>query len=281
MHLGIIPARAGFTDPEEPHQDALADHPRSRGVYYGVRLLKSRAPGSSPLARGLQVSDDFELADRRIIPARAGFTETPGREPRGLGDHPRSRGVYVYSPDDGAVLAGSSPLARGLPTIAGHEIAVSGIIPARAGFTFLPARALEWPTDHPRSRGVYPASPAGTSPPSGSSPLARGLPIKAWDKGRHRRIIPARAGFTRTGGASSRCGPDHPRSRGVYPTTSKPSATRSGSSPLARGLRGDEKALARFVGIIPARAGFTHRRRRHAGGDQDHPRSRGVYALRQ
>ena len=53
LALGIIPARAGFTD---LHRDAHAwnwDHPRSRGVYTCASAIERRDAGSSPLARGL------------------------------------------------------------------------------------------------------------------------------------------------------------------------------------------------------------------------------------
>ena len=51
--------------------------------------------GSSPLARGLLCVAVSGLAGQGIIPARAGFTW--GGEPLALsvGDHPRSRGVYI------------------------------------------------------------------------------------------------------------------------------------------------------------------------------------------
>ena len=51
----------------------------------------------------------------RIIPARAGFTAGTPHEGSVPQDHPRSRGVYVVLMGAGAALAGSSPLARGLP----------------------------------------------------------------------------------------------------------------------------------------------------------------------
>ena len=51
----------------------------------------------------------------------------------------------------------------------------------------------------------------------------------------------------------------------------------AGSSPLARGLRRRPRRPRMGHGIIPARAGFTRRRRGHCGDRWDHPRSRGVY----
>ena len=71
--------------------------------------------GSSPLARGLP-KDQVKLEkNKRIIPARAGFTAE---------DVTRA-----------LALKGSSPLARGLPVTEGGGFEWGGIIPARAGFT--------------------------------------------------------------------------------------------------------------------------------------------------
>ena len=193
---GIIPARAGFTSRRPGLIRSPRDHPRSRGVYNiffrGIRI----AEGSSPLARGLLWCYHARVRVCGIIPARAGFTECPARLYRAVQDHPRSRGVYkrgsiVLSRDDG-----SSPLARGLPSLRALIPYSLGIIPARAGFT-----------------GSAAASTTGTR---GSSPLARGLPQDLVVEQTPLRIIPARAGFT--AGARSR------------------SQAHPGSSPLARGL---------------------------------------------
>ena len=97
---GIIPARAGFTwttrasgcaGPDHPRsrgvylrwafnwalqirQGRPADHPRSRGVYGAAGAVYRAVTGSSPLARGLLDVVVGEIHERRIIPARAGFT---------------------------------------------------------------------------------------------------------------------------------------------------------------------------------------------------------------
>ena len=133
-------------------------------------------------------------------------------------DHPRSRGVYPARVLAVAEVAGSSPLARGLPVIFRESVVRLWIIPARAGFTeaFILA-ADQW---------------------KGSSPLARGLlQISHVNAGRH-GIIPARAGFTITRTESPSKSADHPRSRGVYLLTVSAPSTGAGSSPLARGLPG-------------------------------------------
>ena len=172
------------------------DHPRSRGVYVKNGGERPVGQGSSPLARGLRRAHYRCRSHRRIIPARAGFTDSLSL---GLGlawDHPRSRGVYLRLPREEGSRPGSSPLARGLQTILSKGYPAPRIIPARAGFTLECRRGRGTPSDHPRSRGVYYAYDPRHIYPDGSSPLARGLRIGRVGPGLGRRIIPARAGFT-------------------------------------------------------------------------------------
>ena len=93
------------------------------------------------------------------------------------------------------------------------------------------------------------------------------------------RIIPARAGFTRSVTVMVTHWSDHPRSRGVYSGLSTDQAVSAGSSPLARGLLDDVVAITVGDRIIPARAGFTSRPATSMWCTRDHPRSRGVYAV--
>ena len=196
-------------------------------------------------------------------------------------DHPRSRGVYYADTPQIETMGGSSPLARGLPTIPRAVVGRTGIIPARAGFTpCLNGQDVPKP-DHPRSRGVYASREAASTSGAGSSPLARGLrdPVRI-DFG-NVRIIPARAGFTKRVWDCWITRSDHPRSRGVYKTHAAQHTNSLGSSPLARGLRGITEIELRVRGIIPARAGFTAKSKRWGSPTKDHPRSRGVYGYRQ
>ena len=196
--MGIIPARAGFTGPHGEEVTEEKDHPRSRGVYEPRHSI-------------------FPF-DARIIPARAGFTLQARLKGLHQRDHPRSRGVYCRIWSCVYLSGGSSPLARGLLGRIGRPRCGLRIIPARAGFTAMsgPMRARRH-MDHPRSRGVYAADPAATALNDGSSPLARGLQGLYDELHAGRRIIPARAGFTGPALRERRPGPDHPRSRGVYP----------------------------------------------------------------
>ena len=155
--VGIIPARAGFTSDLQVCPGRLADHPRSRGVYISGICPIADMWGSSPLARGLPRRPGPDPRPVGIIPARAGFTR-PGRGAWTCpADHPRSRGVYRHSAWPGPGAPGSSPLARGLPSSVSSGLRVSGIIPARAGFTCDADDGYCDREDHPRSRGVYPA----------------------------------------------------------------------------------------------------------------------------
>ena len=92
-----------------------------------------------------------------------------------------------------------------------------------------------------------------------------------------RRIIPARAGFTRYMCTYRTKYGDHPRSRGVYPDKFMSLDDETGSSPLARGLPSGVGGSGRMWGIIPARAGFTQYIPERHLQPADHPRSRGVY----
>ena len=155
------------------------------------------------------------------------------------------------------------------------------IIPARAGFTFYVRDSRSSQKDHPRSRGVYSDLLLNQSGKRGSSPLARGLLIIERRAVPDRGIIPARAGFTVMMCRGTPRPLDHPRSRGVYWRRLARSICSAGSSPLARGLRGPESHRGGENRIIPARAGFTGCGSTPTRAGRDHPRSRGVYALKE
>ena len=242
----------------------VVDHPRSRGVYVPHSVSFSLWLGSSPLARGLRRAVALPANDRRIIPARAGFTINGETARADHGDHPRSRGVYPAAQEGEWEVSGSSPLARGLLSIYLSSITKKRIIPARAGFTInlLPCSHMLW--DHPRSRGVYVPPSQRASDFAGSSPLARGLPN--CHNGTCRRGRRCQGAW------------DHPRSRGVYDVSDMRGKIMWGSSPLARGLhaRRREDDGGR-VGSSPLARGLPSRRRTRTPGSPDHPRSRGVY----
>ena len=174
----------------------LRDAPR--GVYLKVQELGKTVVGSSPLARGLHAGATATTGARGIIPARAGFTADPWSCHPWSPDHPRSRGVYARASGCVCWRRGSSPLARGLLLAGGERDEGQRIIPARAGFTGAAIGLGCGVQDHPRSRGVYARPPRAEDVARGSSPLARGLLRFTEDDAPWARIIPARAGFTRS-----------------------------------------------------------------------------------
>ena len=74
-HIGIIPALAGNTHPPAGRHRRDRDHPRSRGEYSLVSIIKPASSGSSPLSRGIHYSDGEIWKRNRIIPALAGNTK--------------------------------------------------------------------------------------------------------------------------------------------------------------------------------------------------------------
>ena len=93
--FGIIPALAGNTQLTGVLDDALTDHPRSRGEYFSRAFITIRDPGSSPLSRGILRAAGGAPICWGIIPALAGNTEGRQGSYLDLWDHPRSRGEYA------------------------------------------------------------------------------------------------------------------------------------------------------------------------------------------
>ena len=133
---------------------------------------------------------------------------------------------------------------------------------------------------------------------SGSSPLARGTPPRAFAKASAWRLIPARAGNTVAEWISRELWTAHPRSRGEHLVMVSTPALGLGSSPLARGTHAQEDiAIRAIIGssplargtlmrlgssspavrLIPARAGNTIALMRLTSWFAAHPRSRGEH----
>ena len=86
-------------------------------------------------------------------------------------------------------------------------------------------------------RGADVAGGEGDQQVAGSSPLARGGRPRTVRRRPTRRLIPARAGRTRSAPPTRTPSTAHPRSRGADRLTTRRSVTGCGSSPLARGGR--------------------------------------------
>ena len=191
--------------------------------------------GSSPRARGT-LPVEPPSADRwRFIPAGAGNAGDGLFKPKQGSVHPRGRGERVIFSRTAFTSTGSSPRARGTPSMTLSHPSAAPVHPRgrgeRLGYVamgclsgrFIPAgagnaRCAVWPTRgrpvHPRGRGERFMQGASHNGLAGSSPRARGtLPLIQW-RPHLVRFIPAGAGNARDPCACSGRSTVHPRGRG-------------------------------------------------------------------
>ena len=111
---------------------------------------------------------------------------------------------------------------------------------------------------HPRMRGEHPLWWNRMTWSDGSSPHARGALWSRFQTDMEKRLIPACAGSTQSGGFAQQDDGAHPRMRGEHPDRHAGLDFAGGSSPHARGapLRVPCPHIAR--GLIPACAGSTY-----------------------
>ena len=275
----IIPARAGPTGDRGSPRQLSTDHPRSCGANDWKCREGLFTDGSSPLVRGQRGCASRMISACRIIPARAGPTGYRFAVFRHHPDHPRSCGANGLSRHAISYCSGSSPLVRGQPPAMLHTTVRLRIIPARAGPTRR-IRAARCPaSDHPRSCGANLSSQSPSWSGSGSSPLVRGQRLDMVPCRIEERIIPARAGPTRTMTGLPSSSPDHPRSCGANFVHVHMDSLQHGSSPLVRGQRDNLSRYSATDRIIPARAGPTCSPSFRSLPPPDHPRSCGANAV--
>ena len=109
----------------------------------------------------------------------------------------------------------------------------------------------------------------------GSSPRVRGKRRRPRGGDLARRLIPARAGKTRTGRAPARASRAHPRACGENPRAHRTRPGGHGSSPRVRGKLQTSFSLIIGVRLIPARAGKTRESKAVPAGYWAHPRACG------
>ena len=149
--------------------------------------------------------------------------------------HPRSRGENSGACWTGTLIFGSSPLTRGKRFNPVAVLIDQGLIPAHAGKTRFGTAFVSSAAAHPRSRGENFGDIAGEFAANGSSPLTRGKPTSLRASRARARLIPAHAGKTSSGIASSPRARAHPRSRGENLASVLMLRSTVGSSPLTRG----------------------------------------------
>ena len=152
--------------------------------------------GSSPRGRGKPKAPKTVKLTVRLIPARAGKTPWTASLSISRPAHPRAGGENAINSMGAGIAEGSSPRGRGKPYGLDSQLALSGLIPARAGKTPSTASLSTSRPAHPRAGGENRMSLIAWSRATGSSPRGRGklVPWPAYHSAA--RLIPARAGKT-------------------------------------------------------------------------------------
>ena len=194
----IIPARAGQTRCRRPVCSRCPDHPRACGANWHTRAVADGLYGSSPRVRGKHVVEADGDSAIGIIPARAGQTRPPHTDWLSRPDHPRACGANYLTALIVFIAIGSSPRVRGKPRGLAAGQRGGRIIPARAGQTVWGGQRGASRADHPRACGANSSASAVTVTLPGSSPRVRGKQRASRQPDEHVRIIPARAGQTRS-----------------------------------------------------------------------------------
>ena len=179
----------------------------------------------------------------------------------------------------GSKAGGSSPRVRGKRRVGRGVRLATGLIPARAGKTVMASMTHAAPGAHPRACGENVQGRYSLRLQRGSSPRVRGKPVGDAGREVRERLIPARAGKTR----SIIRGPEHrrahPRACGENHEKKIPDALAEGSSPRVRGKHSLDRRIRCSRGLIPARAGKTPPPGVPASPRAAHPRACGENEL--
>ena len=158
----------------------------------------------------------------RLIPARAGKTLAFHAWVSAMRAHPRAGGENPGFVRLGDLVNGSSPRGRG--KLEGRLAVLGGqrLIPARAGKTLGGNLLALLGGAHPRAGGENSRAAAHSAGTGGSSPRGRGKLVRTPRFPARFRLIPARAGKTRSRMMRSISRRAHPRAGGentYLPTT--------------------------------------------------------------
>ena len=175
---------------------------------------------------------------------------------------------------------GSSPLARGTRLAICGLVAGLGLIPARAGNTWVFRRFRAWTWAHPRLCGEHMLRTDGTKDTLGSSPPVRGALSRVHGNDPAAGLIPARAGSTAPPAEERTSRRAHPRPCGEHIFGVIVGFFVWGSSPPVRGAPWLCFQQQQARGLIPARAGSTQDWRRYPSCGRAHPRPCGEHLQR-
>ena len=273
--LGLIPARAGKTGCATPWRATRWAHPRACGENSRAPMESFFSWGSSPRVRGKPLGGFSSSSRGGLIPARAGKTTWGSFRVSARTAHPRACGENFSSHECSDRLCGSSPRVRGKQQIATIKSATGGLIPARAGKTGCSYGFRRRHRAHPRACGENKANSRTTQWGTGSSPRVRGKPRDDPQGCARGRLIPARAGKTKSPLGALLAPRAHPRACGENRAVSMRVDVRGGSSPRVRGKRRRAPPGPVVPGLIPARAGKTRHLIAGQRGELAHPRACG------
>ena len=173
------------------------------------------------------------------------------------------------------ISPGSSPRVRGKRRQDRARRCNLRLIPARAGKTHEHGVAVVDDGAHPRACGENDAAPVRVRAMFGSSPRVRGKRPRRRARAQEDRLIPARAGKTRSVCAAARRERAHPRACGENVASASEWGGTTGSSPRVRGKPSMKSAAILAHGLIPARAGKTTAASSAVSSGGAHPRACG------
>ena len=206
-----------------------------RGERAVREYLDTPQTGSSPHARGTHHIRARIGHHLRFIPACAGNARSGSFRLVSFPVHPRMRGERVRLALRCMASSGSSPHARGTPSIDAKQTHSRRFIPACAGNAMRCNTLIISPPVHPRMRGERP----------------RRLVVSR----RCMRFIPACAGNAYIFHAARAAFTVHPRMRGERQAYQRLNVNAGGSSPHARGTLPGARHFWPSIWFIPACAG--------------------------
>ena len=151
----LIPAYAGSTRHQRQQRQCRTAHPRLRGEHSNHSGAMCPSLGSSPLTRGARGLALCHSLGVGLIPAYAGSTRPRHTCHSRPSAHPRLRGEHLPIAFFTRSGVGSSPLTRGAPCIAEHNVSADRLIPAYAGSTSEVVHNRGVAGAHPRLRGEH------------------------------------------------------------------------------------------------------------------------------
>ena len=215
------------------------------------------------------------MPDMGLIPARAGKTGTCVSLRSPAWAHPRAGGENTAAAALTFGTTGSSPRGRGKQRRLFRAPLPRRLIPARAGKTDAANdEGVCWPA-HPRAGGENVKVRVLTPYEGGSSPRGRGKQKADAEALKQFRLIPARAGKTRSTPTDPWSCQAHPRAGGENYERKTGQPITAGSSPRGRGKPDEGTLCVVSVRLIPARAGKTSGGRTIPGVPGSHPRAGG------